>query len=289
MSSSNNFNCWRHLYYATVLLLLAAASWTSEAFIIVAPAATTKKNMMRSSSLRPTTANKITSFPLFATPDNTNDDKSNNQSTTTKKKLTHADITWKLRPPENTSKLARLKTKFGANALRLYSKLKGKTLPPVLCPKGGRAMLEAYYREPGGLLKRRRMIGRFGFTTSRGPSNTEIDTTIRQVYNINPPPLSATIAAIIYMYVEPPYRHRDVGSLALTVISAIQSVQAVDFTVLVAAGDERLVEWYEKNGYVRAPLLQEVMGSAGGEFGVTMIAPVGVREGFFEECDLKWW
>ena len=86
-----------------------------------------------------------------------------------------------------------------------------------------------------------------------------VDTTIRQVYNINPPPLSATIAAIIYMYVEPPYRHRDVGSLALTVISAIQSVQAVDFTVLVAAGDERLVEWYEKNGYVRAPLLQEVM------------------------------
>lgn len=161
MSSSNNFNCWRHLYYATVLLLLAAASWTSEAFIIVAPAATTKKNMMRSSSLRPTVA------------DNTNDDKSNQSTTTTKKKLTHADITWKLRPPENTSKLARLKTKFGANVLRLYSKLKGKTLPPVLCPKGGRAMLEAYYREPGGLLKRRRMIGRFGFTTSRGPSNTE--------------------------------------------------------------------------------------------------------------------
>mmetsp|Transcript_23345 Transcript_23345/g.34853 ORF Transcript_23345/g.34853 Transcript_23345/m.34853 type:complete len:299 (-) Transcript_23345:245-1141(-) len=283
--------CWRHLSYATVLLLLAAASWTSEAFIIVVPAKTTKKNMMRSSSsVRPTIATKITSSPLFATPNNTNDyDKSNNQSTTTtKKKLTHAEITWKLRPPENTSKFARLKTKFGANALRLYSKLKGETLPPVLCPKGGRAMLEAYYREPG-LLKRRQMIGRFGFTTSRGPSNTEIDTTIRQVYNINPPPLSATIAAIIYMYVEPPYRHRDVGSLALTVISAIQSVQAVDFTVLVAAGDERLVEWYEKNGYVRAPLLQEVMGSAGGEFGVTMIAPVGVREGFFEECDLKWW
>jgi len=149
-------------------------------------------------------------------------------------------------------------------------------------------MLEAYHKEPG-LFTRRRMIGKFGFTTSRGPSNTEIDTTIRQVYNINPPPLSATIAAIIYMYVEPSYRHRNVGSLALNVISAIQSVQAVDFTVLVAAGDERLVEWYETNGYVRAPLLQEVMGSSGGEFGVTMIAPVGVREGFFEECDVKWW
>ena len=116
-----------------------------------------------------------------------------------------------------------------------------------------------------------------------------VDTTIRQTYNINPPPLSATIAAIIYMYVEPTHRNRNVGSLALDVISAIQSVQGVDFTVLVAAGDEGLVEWYEKNGYVRAPLLQDVMGSPGGEFGVTMIAPVRVEEGFFEECDLRWW
>lgn len=93
------------------------------------------------------------------------------------------------------------------------------------------------------------------------------------------------------MYVEPTYRNRNVGSLALNVISAIQSVQAVDFTVLVASGDEGLVEWYERNGYVRAPLLQEAMGSAGGEFGVTMIAPVGVgaTEGFFDECNLKWW
>ena len=116
-----------------------------------------------------------------------------------------------------------------------------------------------------------------------------VDTTIREVYNINPPPLSATIAAIIYMYVEPPYRNLAVGSLALQVISAIQSVQAIDFTILVASGDERLVDWYELNGYTKAPLLQGVMGSPDGEFGVTMIAPVGVREGFFEECNLMWW
>lgn len=283
-STSSHFSsCYRQLCYATVLLLLTAASWASEAFIVVAPSAATKMMM------RPTpvgTSAKLTS-PLFATRDDDVNKKSNHQSTT-KTKLTHADITWKLRPPENTSKLTRLKTKLGANALRLYSKLKGETLPPVLCPRGGRAMLEAYYKEPG-LFTRRKLIGKFGFTTSRGPSNTEIDTTIRQTYNINPPPLSATIAAIIYMYVEPPYRNLNVGSLALTVISAIQSVQAVDFTVLVAAGDESLVEWYERNGYVRAPLLQDVMGSSGGEFGVTMIAPVSVGEGFFEECDLKWW
>jgi GNAT superfamily N-acetyltransferase len=124
---------------------------------------------------------------------------------------------------------------------------------------------------------------------------TAVDATIREIYQINPPPLSATIAAIIYMFVEPNYRHRNVGSLALSVISAIQSVQAVDFTVLVATAaagggdDDTLVQWYERNGYTKAPLLQDVMGSPNGKFGVTMIAPVGVKEGFFDECNLKWW
>lgn len=60
--------------------------------------------------------------------------------------LTHADIEWKLRPQEGTSRINRLKLKLGANVLRLESKLKGGELPPVLCPKGGRAVLEAYYK-----------------------------------------------------------------------------------------------------------------------------------------------
>ena len=60
--------------------------------------------------------------------------------------LTHNDIEWRLRPPEGTSLLDRCKLKLGANILRLDSKLKGRSLPPVLCPKGGRAVLEAYYK-----------------------------------------------------------------------------------------------------------------------------------------------
>lgn len=60
--------------------------------------------------------------------------------------LTHSDIDWRLRPPEGTSLLDRCKLKIGANILRLDSKLKGRSLPPVLCPKGGRAVLEAYYK-----------------------------------------------------------------------------------------------------------------------------------------------
>ena len=99
------------------------------------------------------------------------------------------------------------------------------------------------------------------------------------------------VAAIIYMYVEPDYRNRNVGSRALEVISAIQSVQAVDFTILVADdnGSGGLVRWYEDHGYSRAPLLQNMLGSPNKENGVAMIAPVTIEKGFFEKCVVKWW
>lgn len=119
----------------------------------------------------------------------------------------------------------------------------------------------------------------------------EVDTTIKETYNIDPPPLSASIAAIIYMFVEPAYRDRGVGSLALEVISAIQYVQAVDFTILVADdnGSGGLVRWYEEHGYARAPLLQSMLGSKNKENGIAMISPVMLNPGFFDQCVIKWW
>jgi len=149
-------------------------------------------------------------------------------------------------------------------------------------------MLEGYLKEPG---RRRKKIARFGFTTTRGPSNPIIDRTISETYNIDPPPMSATVGAIIYMYVEPEYRGKNAGVLALEVISAIHSIQAIDFTILVADdnGSGGLVRWYEDNGFVRAPLLQEMMGSPDEKFGVSMITPVSIKEGFFDTCTIKWW
>jgi len=212
-----------------------------------------------------------------------NSSKKNNQL------LTHADIEWRLRPPEGTSRLDRLKIELGANIIRADRKLRGLPSPPLLCPKGGRALLEAYYKEPGE--EKKKKVGRFGITTARGPSCDEIDTTIRQLYQIDPPPNTAAIAAIIYMFVEPDHRNQNIGALALDVISAIHTVQGVDFTVLVADdnGSGGLVRWYERNGYSKAPLMQDVLGSPGGEFGVAMIRPVRVEEGFFERCLIRWW
>jgi len=202
---------------------------------------------------------------------------------------THEQIQWKIRPPPETSFFRKLALKAAANGIRLDCKLKGQDPPPVLCPKGGQAVLEAYQKGSG--LKGKKMA-RFGITTLRGPSSPEIDETIREAYGIvNLPFGGVGIAAIIYMFVEPEFRKGGLGELALEAIAAIHTVQGCDFTVLVADdnGSGKLVEWYEKNGYVRAPKLQTIMGSPNGEYGVTMIAPTAVSADFFQKCQIKWW
>jgi hypothetical protein len=60
--------------------------------------------------------------------------------------LTHDEIIWKLRPPPETSLSKRIFLKLGANAIRLECKIRGVDAPFCLCPKGGQAVLEAYYQ-----------------------------------------------------------------------------------------------------------------------------------------------
>jgi hypothetical protein len=112
----------------------------------------------------------------------------------------------------------------------------------------------------------------------------------------------ARTAAIIYMFVEPAFRGRHLGVLALQVIAFLHaSVADCDYTLLVAddkssvsssvssssssssSGEpeqppplpqHRLVDWYEREGgFVRAPALQELMGSPNQIHGISMIGP----------------
>ncbi len=205
-------------------------------------------------------------------------------------KWAHSDIEWHLRPPEETPTVEKLKLLAAARAIRAQCQLNGEPVPPVLCPKGGRAVLEAYDKN-GKLGKRGKKIARFGITTARGPPAPQIDETVEDIYSIPNGGPSPGVAAIIYMFVEPEYRKVGIGELALEAIAAIQTVQGCDFTVLVADddGSNKLISWYEKCGFSIAPKLQDIFGSPGGKFGVTMIRPTQVRSDIFARCQIKWW
>lgn len=201
-------------------------------------------------------------------------------------KLQHSDIVWKVRPTPGTSYLRKIWLRLASNLIRLDCKVMGKPLPLVLCPKGGQAVLEAHYRPDSSSAYRR--IARFGFTTESGPSIPPMQQAVHEIYGIDPQRI-VRVGAIIYMFVEESYRKKNVGVLALDVLSLIHAYQGFDFTVLVADdnGSGRLIDWYVENGYAIAPQLQECFGSPNEVHGKTMIAPtVGVLP---DDCSIKWW
>lgn len=205
---------------------------------------------------------------------------------TTGRDLNHADIVWKVRPPPEVSTIKRLWLRLAANTIRLDCMIKRQQAPLVLCPKGGQAVLEAHYRPtPSSKYEK---IARFGFTTERGPTISPIQETVHDIYGLNQT-LLVGVGAIIYMFVEEPYRKKNVGSLALEVISLVHAIQGCDFTVLVADdnGSGKLVKWYERHGYTQAPKLQDCFGSPNGIHGLTMIAPTNRVQP--EGCFIRWW
>lgn len=197
--------------------------------------------------------------------------------------LTHQDIVWKLRPPAGTGRRRRLWLKFAANLIRLDCLLFRKTLPTALCPKGGQALLEAHTHNVDGKLVK---VGRFGFTTERGAPAEPIQETVSDLYGIS---TLVGVGAIVYMFVEPEYRKRKIGTMALEVIRCIHSIQGCDFTILVVDddGSGKLIDWYERNGYSRAPKLQDILGSPNAIHGVSMITPTSLS--IDEDCRIKWW
>ena len=129
---------------------------------------------------------------------------------------------------------------------------------------------------------------------------------MRRIYHVDnettttsTPTLVVRAAAIIYMFVEPEYRGRGLGQLALEAIAYLHAARGCDYTVLVAndktvaapnSDDEnqmKLVRWYERNGYTRAPELQDVFGSPDGVYGITMIAPT--RPSIPQDCVIQWY
>lgn len=132
-------------------------------------------------------------------------------------------------------------------------------------------------------------IGKFGITTIRGPPDASIDQSAEDLFTVQLKGRSVGAAAIIYMFVEPEYRKRGLGELALEVVSLIHSIQGCDLTMLVCDdnGAGTLIQWYESHGFKQAPKLQTLLGSPNKEFGTTMLAPT--QRGINPACRIKWW
>ena len=171
---------------------------------------------------------------------------------------------------------------MAARVLHTYLQVTQKTLPPVLCPAGGLCQIEAWYHG--------KQVGRFGITTTPGPRIPIIGQQVAQVFakgnNNNAIPATA---AIQYMVVEPDFRKRRVGSLALQVIAYVHAFLQCDYTLLVADdnGSGKLVDWYQRQGYATAPLLQTLLGSPDQRYGVAMVGPTNAT--LPEDCRLEWW
>lgn len=206
----------------------------------------------------------------------------------------HNDLGWSIVPfeDEKNNIFEITKLRLASKAMRLDCAIKGEEPPVVLCPSGGRAVLEAYVRsgKRTGFFKRKKIIARFGFTTNAGPSALPVDESIRDCFGIVPSS-NLRIGAIIFMFVEPEFRSRRIGKLAVEIISAVQAYQGSDFTILVAddKGSGKLVSWYEKIGFKQAPKMQEMMGSPNAKYGVSMIAPtIGFSRSRWESLRIKW-
>jgi GNAT superfamily N-acetyltransferase len=126
----------------------------------------------------------------------------------------------------------------------------------------------------------------------------ELEHTVRKLYinkrktdcpKENDAPVRA--AAILYMFVEPEFRGRNIGQQALQIIAYLHRMAGCNYTILIADDKEngRLVRWYERHGYTIAPDLEEMMGTAQGTLGVPMIAPVHHDDELPDGVLLEWW
>jgi GNAT superfamily N-acetyltransferase len=206
--------------------------------------------------------------------------------------FTHADIQWKIRPQEGTPMTELWKWQAQANTFRLGFTLKGMDPPMIYFPPNWEQLLLEAWKDG-------KRLGRFGITCRKGPLAPPIEETIASLYGISAATTTTPttnpdigLAAIIFMFCEPEYRGRSLGSLALDVIDLIHQSIGSNYTLLVAddksGGVKSLVKWYEGHGFSRAPKLQDFMGSPAMQFGVTMIGPTR-KSNLPKHIKIEWW
>lgn len=169
----------------------------------------------------------------------------------------HKDIIWKLGPPKEATPWTKATWKFEAYQVSSFPNFKNE---PILIPRQS-AMLQALLRNSTS----KKALARFGITTESGPSCREMEETIQDLEKLTELDVNEVqngVAAIKYMFVEPEHRRRMLGKLALEVISQIHAWQNCRYTVLIADddGSGKLIQWYESNGFTRAPKLDRVFG-----------------------------
>lgn len=199
--------------------------------------------------------------------------------------LTHRDVVWKIRPHPDQGWRKRLYARSAALLLRTYLKVLAprSPFPTVMCPAGNLCRIEAWVDG--------QKVGRFGISTTPGPSVPLLQEQAQLLYTDESLPIGTRMstAAIQYMFVEPAYRQRQIGALALQVIAFVHAWQVCDFTLLVAddEGSGKLVAWYEDHSYQQAPLLQELLGSPNAQYGVAMMGPTNAT--LPADCRIQWW
>jgi GNAT superfamily N-acetyltransferase len=173
-----------------------------------------------------------------------------------------------------------MKWSLQAKKALLNANIKKQPLPRLWLPTDQKQIvIEAWYNDS--------KIARFGITIQPGPPAPAIVETIETIYGETDQSVM-NCAAIIFMFVEPDYRARNLGTLALELISYIHATQGADYTVLVADDKDngKLVKWYQAHGYSLAPKLQDFFGSPNQIYGITMIGPTNYE--LSDDCNIEW-
>ncbi|GKY98828.1 hypothetical protein MPSEU_000838800 [Mayamaea pseudoterrestris] len=210
-------------------------------------------------------------------------DKSDEPVTSTP--FSHADLVWKIRLPPEATFADRAKWMFQTKKEIANYSITSQPLPRVWLPSEvNQICLEAWYTG--------RKIARFGITTIPGPSAPPIVETVKDCFGDDSANETEQVrcCAIIYMFVEPEFRSRNVGPLALQVISYIHAMRGANYTLLVAddKGSGKLVHWYQRQAYFLAPELQDLMGSPNQVYGITMIGRA-LQDDLTSDCTIEWW